>query len=102
MVDFVLIEINRLLELDETTEPFTAILLTRSLLLKFYLSSSYPLLILCCSVRLFFLEGLFFIYFDVDVSIIHQLDPIFDPPLSHFEYIAVLNKIESTLDFFGI
>lgn len=93
--------INRLLEL-ETIEPLTAILLTRSLLKKFYWNSSYPRWILCCSARLCVLGGLFFIGFGVGAHIIHPLDPIFYQHFCHFEDIDALSLTKITLDLLGI
>jgi hypothetical protein len=100
-VDFALILINRLLEV-ETIDPLTAILLTRSLLLHLYLNNSYPQLILCCSARLYALAGLSFICFNVDAKIIRREDPISYSSFCHSECIAALNLNKITLDFFGI
>lgn len=100
-MDLVLIVINRLFEF-ETTAPFTAILLTRSSLSNDYLSSSCPQSILCCSVRLYVLKGLFFSGFGVGAKITHRVDPIYDHRICRFEYSAGLNCRNITLDFFGI
>lgn len=96
-----MIVINRLFEL-ETIDPFTAILLTRSLLLEIYLSSSCLRWILCCNVKLFFLAGLSFIGFGVGANIISRGDPICDYRLYRFEHIAGLNSAINTLYFFWI